>query len=128
MGPGLEVCDPVTQSVRPPAMMAAHGTSPVNKQKAQVTIPALADAAQCRLTTGRMLERHQPEPCRKVSPLGKRGAVADGRHEGRCRQWHDAGHLCQPTTGLVLTSERGDLLIDVTNGFVETATFFAQPQ
>src|SRR5262245_35056322 len=120
MGPRFEAGDPATQSVRPAAMMAAHGPRPVDKQKAQIAIATLTDAAQRRLATGRMLQRHQSEPRRKISPLGKRGTVADRRHDGGRGERADAGHPDQATTGVVLTRKPGNFLIDVVDGSSST--------
>jgi hypothetical protein len=62
-----------------------HGCSrTMNQDLARVDVASLTDAEQLRLTAGRILARHDAEPCRELSTLAKGDAVTDGSNDG-CR-------------------------------------------
>ena len=54
----------------------------MDQHLAQVHVAALADAEQPGLATGRVLPRHDAQPCREVASFAERSAVADRGNDG----------------------------------------------
>jgi hypothetical protein len=82
----------------------------MDQDLAQVDAAALTDAKQLRLTSGRVLPWHDPQPCSEVSPLAERSAVADSGKDGCGYHWSDPRDLSYPRASCVCARDPFQLL------------------
>src|ERR1700682_5940290 len=66
------------------------GSCPVDEQRAQVTIAALADAKQYRAVAAGVLARHQPQPGAELAAVGELPRITDRPDHSRRHQRTDA--------------------------------------
>ncbi len=69
------------------------GPGPVDQQRAQIRVAALADAQQRRLAAGGMLLRHNAQPRSQLPAVSETPGIAHGRHQSARRHWADARNL-----------------------------------
>src|SRR5580698_893439 len=103
-----------------------HRTSSQYQQRTQISVAAFCDAAQARLTAGRVLPRDQSQPCRKLPTIGKFVSVADAGGNGRGGKRPYAWQALNPYGCLTLPRQFDQLLLVVIDPFVEVGKVRAQ--
>src|SRR5580658_9086374 len=98
---------------------ACGSACPVDEQRAQVTIAALADAEQHRALAAGALARHQPQPGAELAAVGERPRTTDRRDHSRRHQRTDAFDFNQPPTPFVLLANARDPLVVLPQTVVE---------
>src|ERR1700678_340161 len=96
-----------------------NNASALHEQRAQIAIPALADASEDRPITRRHLLRHQAKPSGKVTPPGKRSATANGCYHCAGDDRTDARNGHQLPAALGAVRQLFDLFSDVFNALIE---------
>src|ERR1700690_3336898 len=96
--------------LRPARRVEQNSAGALYKERSQIAISTLRDAAKDRAITGRHLLRHQAKPCGKVSPFCKGSSVADRSNHRACNDRADARNSHQLPTVHVGACQAFDLI------------------
>ena len=80
---------------------------------------SLADAKQYTPIPAGMLSRHKPHPCRQVPAILEVGSIPNSGNDCRCSLWADTTYLGDTLANVALAEDGFDLLIEVSDLFVE---------
>ena len=104
-----------------------HRTGTVHEQRSQVTVTALTDPEQGRLTAAGVLPRHKTEPGGQLSAVLEAPHVGDGSHQGTGRDRTDAGDLGEPAARFAALVPVDDLRLQLSSLTVELLEVRQQP-
>src|SRR5262245_17697283 len=89
-----------------------HGAG--HEQPAQMSIALFRDAAQSLFAAGRMLSRHQADPCSKTAAGRERLPISDLGHQRGSDNWTNARDFLQPSAFFARAVPSVDTLLDAT--------------
>src|SRR5215469_6128587 len=86
--------------------------APGDEQPAQMSIALLRDAAQSLFAAGRMLSRHQADPCSKTAAGREHLPISDLGHQRGCDDRTNARDFLQPSAFFTRAVPSVDTLLD----------------
>jgi len=99
----------------------------MNQDFAQVRVAPFTDAKQLRLTTGRVLTRHDAEPGCELSSLAERSTVADGSDDGRGHNGAYAWDLANARAACIRSRNPFQFIIQLLNLLLNKLPLTPQP-
>src|SRR6516162_11958577 len=100
--PGQQPYDP-GMLLRIPPCVLNNGCCTDDEQPSKIATSLLGDAAEPLLATRRVLPRHKPDPCCKISARFEGARVCDGGSDGRGRDHAYSRHGFEATAHIVGT-------------------------
>src|SRR5690606_8551651 len=91
----------------------------MNQKCSQMLTASLANAKQYPAIAAGMLSRHKPHPCRQVPAILEVGSITNSGNDCRCSLWADATYLGDTLANVALTENGFDLLVEVSDLFID---------
>ena len=100
-----------------------YGAGAMNHLTSEIMIGAPADPAEPRFAAGRILTRHEANPCGEFPSRAKMTTVVNRSDERCCDHRTDAWQLREPPAGFVSPAKSHELSVELVESEIEGADF-----
>src|SRR5215471_6177652 len=127
VAPDKQSLEPAISLIRLPLGRVDHRARPVDQERAQVYVAALADPTQRRFAPGAFVPRHHAEPGRYLPSILEALRIAQRGYQCARADRADAGNCFELAALLVVSMPERDLAFHFPDLLVQRFELFTQP-